>query len=1022
MSKILQGLAEVTTRKIDIDPSSKSAPIIPSNTSTTTNTSTPPTDTTTTTTAVTTKNLDTTYAQVRKLIDQLDNRGKQRVIQALKKTLGVTDEQLNELSNDTLGQYKTAAGADAKKADSEGDYKRGDKRFSGIVKATKKQFDNDAKKVKEDKWDPITGGDFPTDYTSGDTTPSPAKFQAMLDYHGNNMNVIRALDDLYRNAQSGSYYDSTVRADRYLATIENRFGKSEKRYFPTKREAYEYAKGYNSVVTSIEKIDKEEDTSDLITLPVMLGIKDHKKKWMLQFPSEAYAQKWEFKHKNVAKILWDEQHALYSPEPEAKPETEKDQEDDEPGKYGYDTETGKPLKKGEQSSRPQQGNRPQQSSRPQQYHTSQQVGYTKPSKYNKDDVTDVEVKEAGNQMIQGELMPVTRQYWQKAVVARYPDAKFFQQKMMNGATIARDESGQVGIYDPKNSYAKVGPSDESTVEEAYNNYHANRTGFSKPNRDLSGEGEPEGMFMVIIDGRPWKEFTSNMAFARAKSFATKNPDRKVQVRWPTGELNTVTEELDENLHKWFKEKWVRFGPDGKIRGDCARGDDSEGKPKCLPQSKAQNLGKKGRASAAARKRREDPNPERSGKAINVNTKKKSNESLREFAPMGSGDNGDDGFDDNTLKILAAQWWNGDEDPKVEKTLAAAGWEIGQDEGYDNGGVFVVRAGDVNGNSYMSWPAEELTALSEACWKGYHKEGNKKMFGKTYPNCVKNTNEEQEIEEGWKDVVAGSALALSTLGAGAQTMPNINVQQVELANKYYNVLVQRAKEDGRELDTRTLNMLKAKAQDAAAKKLQQSTPQQSFPTQGNERRVAKDANQFEAQHNESCPHCGGEMVSEELMNEKKDACYYKVKSRYKVWPSAYASGALVKCRKKGADSWGNGGKKNEGVAEGSAKDRQWSNKDMERLRVATKDFDDIMASDGPDQTKHDLIKKRIQTKPMTGPKGQLPKQGVAEDQLDEKWTKKYKDSINCSNPKGFSQKAHCAGKQKNESAIMKGLKL
>jgi hypothetical protein len=66
---------------------------------------------------------------------------------------------------------------------------------------------------------------------------------------------------------------------------------------------------------------------------------------------------------------------------------------------------------------------------------------------------------------------------------------------------------------------------------------------------------------------------------------------------------------------------------------------------------------------------------------------------------------------------------------------------------------------------------------------------------------------------------------------------------------------------------------------------------------------------ESEH--KCPHCGGEMVSEELMNEKKDACYYKVKSRYKVWPSAYASGALVKCRKSGADSWGNGGKKNEG---------------------------------------------------------------------------------------------------------------
>ena len=41
---------------------------------------------------------------------------------------------------------------------------------------------------------------------------------------------------------------------------------------------------------------------------------------------------------------------------------------------------------------------------------------------------------------------------------------------------------------------------------------------------------------------------------------------------------------------------------------------------------------------------------------------------------------------------------------------------------------------------------------------------------------------------------------------------------------------------------------------------------------------------------------------------KDACYHKVKSRYSVWPSAYASGALVKCRKVGAANWGNSSKK------------------------------------------------------------------------------------------------------------------
>jgi hypothetical protein len=47
-----------------------------------------------------------------------------------------------------------------------------------------------------------------------------------------------------------------------------------------------------------------------------------------------------------------------------------------------------------------------------------------------------------------------------------------------------------------------------------------------------------------------------------------------------------------------------------------------------------------------------------------------------------------------------------------------------------------------------------------------------------------------------------------------------------------------------------------------------------------------------------------MRAQEFVIEKKDACYHKVRSRYKVWPSAYASGALVQCRKKGAANWGN----------------------------------------------------------------------------------------------------------------------
>jgi uncharacterized membrane protein (UPF0127 family) len=55
--------------------------------------------------------------------------------------------------------------------------------------------------------------------------------------------------------------------------------------------------------------------------------------------------------------------------------------------------------------------------------------------------------------------------------------------------------------------------------------------------------------------------------------------------------------------------------------------------------------------------------------------------------------------------------------------------------------------------------------------------------------------------------------------------------------------------------------------------------------------------------------GDEIDIEEAAGEK-DACYHKVKSRYSVWPSAYASGALVKCRKVGAKNWGTKTKKEE----------------------------------------------------------------------------------------------------------------
>ena len=87
-------------------------------------------------------------------------------------------------------------------------------------------------------------------------------------------------------------------------------------------------------------------------------------------------------------------------------------------------------------------------------------------------------------------------------------------------------------------------------------------------------------------------------------------------------------------------------------------------------------------------------------------------------------------------------------------------------------------------------------------------------------------------------------------------------------------------------------------------------------------------------------------SNDILDEKDDRCTRIAKRKYDVWPSAYASGAVVRCRK--GEIW-------KGVDENYLSEL---------------------------------------------------------DKLEEKWSEKYKKSIDCNNPKGFSQKAHCQGKKKH----------
>jgi hypothetical protein len=219
----------------------------------------------------------------------------------------------------------------------------------------------------------------------------------------------------------------------------------------------------------------------------------------------------------------------------------------------------------------------------------------------------------------------------------------------------------------------------------------------------------------------------------------------------------------------------------------------------------------------------------------------------------------------------------------------------------------------------------------------------------------------------------------------------------------------------------------------------------------------------------CPECGGISFSDLILAEKKDACYYKVKASAKVWPSAYASGRLVQCRKKGAANYGN---KSEGVAEGESgmfskvmghettpeAARQIQQQGFKKshtgifFNVGNQNYsgggyggtvvmakvsgpiDDILNleddNDLPDNLDDFADGEEIanyareegywawtdgvQFAVLDPRHIQVVKQGVAEEQeLDEKWSQKYKSSINCANPKGFSQRAHCAGRNKNE---------
>ena len=179
---------------------------------------------------------------------------------------------------------------------------------------------------------------------------------------------------------------------------------------------------------------------------------------------------------------------------------------------------------------------------------------------------------------------------------------------------------------------------------------------------------------------------------------------------------------DNSLRDWFsksrssdgKPGWVQLG--GKYAGKpCAKQPGQTTKPKCGSSKMKAALSDKEETAAFRRKNREDPNPNRKGKAINVNTEETQvNEGEKDACY-------------HKVKSRYSVW---------PSAYASGALVKCRKKGAKNWGNKTKK------EEFSDWKSE----LTEKCWPGYEQKGMKTMFGKRYPNCVKKTKtKKEEIE-------------------------------------------------------------------------------------------------------------------------------------------------------------------------------------------------------------------------------------------------------------------------------------
>ena len=220
---------------------------------------------------------------------------------------------------------------------------------------------------------------------------------------------------------------------------------------------------------------------------------------------------------------------------------------------------------------------------------------------------------------------------------------------------------------------------------------------------------------------------------------------------------------DSSLRDWFSKSrssdgtpgWVQLG--GKYSGKpCARQPGQKTKPKCGSSKMKRNLNKKEEDAAFRRKNRQDPNPNRKGKAKNVAT-----EQMNSFKTFLEGKKDacytkvksrysvwPSAYASGALvkcrKVGAKNWGNKTKKEEFEGTTTFAKFQAECWKTHKKVGMKMKGGKLVNDCR----PKNEEVTFDEAkkCWKGYEKKGTQKLFGKTYNRCVKK-EETNNVEEG-----------------------------------------------------------------------------------------------------------------------------------------------------------------------------------------------------------------------------------------------------------------------------------